>query len=104
MSIASIVCLLAVGAILLATNAPATNAQMIPQPLPDGKTGALNAVGAYDKSSGANLQAQVQQQLWQSENKRHELHGGASYAQHLGGPWGNSRPDIGVGAGYRYRF
>lgn len=41
--------------------------------------------------------------LWESDNKRHQLHGMGSYGQ-VFTPYGNSRPNIGVGGGYVFRF
>lgn len=41
--------------------------------------------------------------LWESQNQKHQLHGMGSYGQ-VFTPHGNSRPNIGAGLGYVYRF
>lgn len=41
--------------------------------------------------------------LWESQNQRHQLHGMGSYGQ-VFTPYGNSRPNYGVGLGYVHRF
>lgn len=41
--------------------------------------------------------------LWESQNQRHQLHGMGSYGQSFT-PYGNSRPNYGVGLGYVHRF
>lgn len=53
---------------------------------------------------GTNLNVQGQTQLWQSGNGRHQLFGQGGYAQHLGGPSGNSKPNFNAGLSYKFRF
>lgn len=60
--------------------------------------------GGVGDNNGKDVHIDAQARLWQSENKRHEIHGFGHYGQHLGGPWGNSRPSYGIGGGYVYRF
>nr|WRF81053.1 diptericin A [Drosophila montana] len=61
--------------------------------------------GGYNKDkSGKDVWAQAQVPVWTSENKRHEVDVVGRYGQHLGGPWGNSKPSYGVGGNYRFRF
>lgn len=61
------------------------------------------ATGSNSKS-GTDIFAKAQTQVWQSNNKRHEINVQGSYGQHFGGPWGNSRPSYGGGAGYTFHF
>lgn len=77
---------------------------MIPQPLPNGKTWDVHGVGGHTRGQGSNVYLAGQTRLFQSKNDRHELHGGATYGQHIGGPYGSSRPNVGVGGSYVYRF
>lgn len=65
---------------------------------------ALNLNGGHQRGMGTDVYVSGQKQLWQSGNRQNELHGGASYGQHFGGPYGNSRPQFGVGATYVHRF
>lgn len=52
---------------------------------------------------GTNLLAMVQQQLWQSDNGRHQLHGAVTRAQNLGGT-DDGRPIDTIGATYSYKW
>lgn len=70
---------------------------------PPGKNTAVFAEGGRNKF-GTDVYAQAQTRLWQSQNQRHEFHGGATYGQHIGGPYGSSRPNVGVGGTYVYRY
>lgn len=63
----------------------------------------VNADVTHSKA-GTNVYVDGQARLWQSQNKRHEIHGQGSYGQHFGGPYGNSRPNYGGGLVYRHRF
>lgn len=60
--------------------------------------------GGHNPHTGTDLSLNGQARLWQSQNQRHEIHGQGSYGQHLGGPYGNSQPNLGGGVLYRYRF
>lgn len=62
------------------------------------------AEGNHDRRTGANIHVDGQARLWQSQNQRHEVHGQGSYGQHIGGPYGNSKPIFGGGLIYRHRF
>lgn len=53
---------------------------------------------------GTDINAQVGARLWQSQNGRTDLNGQGSYSQHLGGPYGNSRPNFGGGLTLVHRF
>lgn len=77
---------------------------MIPQPLTDGKTFDVRGGGGHTRGQGSDVYLAGQTRLYQSQNQRHEVHGGATYGQHIGGPYGSSRPNVGAGASYTYRF
>lgn len=77
---------------------------MIPQPLPNGKTWDVHGAGGHTRGQGSDVYLAGQTRLYQSKNERHEFHGGATYQQHIGGPYGSSRPNVGVGGSYVYRF
>ncbi|KAH8397142.1 hypothetical protein KR215_009427 [Drosophila sulfurigaster] len=53
---------------------------------------------------GKDVHVSGQVPVWTSDNKRHEIDVAGHYGQHLGGPYGNSPPSWGAGAGYRFRF
>ncbi|XP_055383834.1 diptericin-D-like [Condylostylus longicornis] len=42
--------------------------------------------------------------VWESQNGRNQLFGTGTYSQHLGGPYGNSRPNVGGGATFIHKF
>ncbi|XP_055839499.1 diptericin-D-like [Episyrphus balteatus] len=42
--------------------------------------------------------------LWTSQSGRNTLDGTAQFQQHMGGPWGNSRPNYGGGLIFTHRF
>ncbi|XP_055383843.1 diptericin-D-like [Condylostylus longicornis] len=42
--------------------------------------------------------------VWESPNGRNQLFGTRTYSQHLGGPYGNSRPNVGGGATFIHKF
>nr|ACN93798.1 antimicrobial peptide diptericin [Musca domestica] len=60
-------------------------------------------VGGSPKD-GYNVNADVRKNIWTSDNGRHSFDATAGYSQHLGGPYGNSRPDYRGGGSYTYRW
>lgn len=64
----------------------------------------FSVTGGIGENHGKDVHIDAQARLWQSDNKRHEIHGFGNYGQHLGGPWGNPPRSYGIGAGYVYRF
>lgn len=60
--------------------------------------------GGGGPKQGYDIYAQGRAKLWESQNQRNSLHGTASYSQHLGGPYGNSRPNVGGGLTFTHRF
>lgn len=60
--------------------------------------------GVTHGPSGTNVYAAAQTQVFQSDNKAHEVHVQGSYGQHFGGPWGKSKPSYGGGVGYKFNF
>ncbi|ALC42567.1 maker130 [Drosophila busckii] len=61
--------------------------------------------GGYNKDqTGHDVHVQGQAPVWTSNNGRHEVDVAAQYGQHLGGPYGNSRPSYGGAGIYRFRF
>lgn len=64
----------------------------------------LNVQGGGSPGQGYDISAQGKVKLWESNNGRHQVHGTGSYSQHLGGPYGSSRPNVGAGATYTFRF
>lgn len=79
---------------------------MIPKPVPHNaeRNFDVQGQGGHQRGQGSDVYVHGQKELWRSDNNKHEVHGGASFGQHFGGPWGNSRPQVGVGAGYTYRW
>lgn len=53
---------------------------------------------------GTDLNAGVNGQIWQSQNGRSELNGGAGYSRHYGGQGGTGRPNYNVGVQFTHRF
>ncbi|KAM7348176.1 diptericin-D [Cochliomyia hominivorax] len=70
-----------------------------PKPLPQ-----LVGGGGGNRKDGFGVSVDAHQKVWTSDNGRHSLGVTAGYGQHLGGPYGNSRPDYRVGGGYTYNF
>ncbi|KAI8037138.1 diptericin-A [Drosophila gunungcola] len=64
----------------------------------------LNGGGGGSSKQGFDLNLNARAPVWQSQNGRHSFDATGSYAQHLGGPYGNSRPQFGAGGVYTYRF
>lgn len=64
----------------------------------------LNVQGGGSPRQGFDLSVNGRAPVWQSQNGRHSLDATGQYSQHLGGPYGNSRPNWGAGAQYTFRF
>nr|AAK17201.1 bactericidal protein diptericin B [Drosophila melanogaster] len=64
----------------------------------------LNGGGGGSPKQGFDLSLNGRAPVWQSPNGRHSFDATGSYAQHLGGPYGNSRPQWGAGGVYTFRF
>ncbi|CAD7080680.1 unnamed protein product [Hermetia illucens] len=64
----------------------------------------LNIQGGGSPHSGFDLNVQGRAKIWESNNGRNTLHGTGEYSQHLGGPYGNSRPNFGGGLLFTHRF
>lgn len=92
-----VICFLVIVTLISAQNVPNLNAY------PKGKNTAVFLQGGHNQY-GTDLSIAAQQRLWQSQNQKHEIHGGGSYNQHLGGPYGSSKPHFGGGVGYVYNF
>ncbi|XP_075155438.1 diptericin-D-like [Haematobia irritans] len=75
--------------------------QSPPQPIKDPK---ISASGGGQPNTGYNLNLDVRKNVWESQNGRHSVDATGGYSQHLGGPYGNSRPDFRGGAVYTYKF
>ncbi|KAH8401208.1 hypothetical protein KR009_003701 [Drosophila setifemur] len=64
----------------------------------------LNGGGGGSPKQGFDLNLNARVPVWQSNNGRHSFDATGQYGQHLGGPYGNSRPQFGGGGVYTYRF
>lgn len=64
----------------------------------------VNGEVNHSRGQGTNVYVDGQARVYQSDNKRHEVHVNGQYGQHLGGPYGNSRPSYGGGVQYTHRF
>uniref|UniRef100_A0A1I8PF92 Attacin C-terminal domain-containing protein n=1 Tax=Stomoxys calcitrans TaxID=35570 RepID=A0A1I8PF92_STOCA len=64
----------------------------------------IYASGGGSPKDGYNVNVDVRKNVWESQNGRHSIDATGGYSQHLGGPYGNSRPDFRGGASYTYRF
>ncbi|XP_036344856.1 diptericin-A-like [Rhagoletis pomonella] len=64
----------------------------------------LNIQGGGSPHKGIDLNVDTRVPVWQSNNGRHSFDATGQYSQHLGGPYGNSRPNWGAGGVYTYRF
>ncbi|XP_034650953.1 diptericin-A [Drosophila subobscura] len=64
----------------------------------------LQGGGGGGPRQGIDLSLSGRAPVWQSQNGRHSVDATGQYAQHLGGPYGNSRPQFGVGGQYTFRF
>lgn len=58
----------------------------------------------HTHGQGTNVYVDGRARVYQSDDKRHEVHVNGQYGQHLGGPYGNSRPSYGGGVEYTYHF
>lgn len=73
-------------------------------PQNDSKKHRIYVDGNHDRRAGTNIYVQGQTRLWQSQNKRNEIHAQGSYGQHFGGPSGRSPPSYGAGLTFTRRF
>ena len=64
----------------------------------------LQGGGGGSRGQGFDFGLQGKAPVWKSDNGRHQVDATGSYSQHLGGPYGNSKPNWGVGASYTYKF
>ncbi|KAH8270812.1 hypothetical protein KR018_005647 [Drosophila ironensis] len=64
----------------------------------------LNGGGGGSPKQGFDLNLNTRVPVWQSNNGRHSFDATGQYGQHLGGPYGNSRPQWGAGGVYTFRF
>ncbi|XP_017839297.2 diptericin-A [Drosophila busckii] len=64
----------------------------------------LQGGGGGSPRQGFDLSLNGRAPVWQSQNGRHSLDALGQFSQHLGGPYGNSRPNWGAGAAYTFRF
>lgn len=62
------------------------------------------SIGIERNRLGTDVNAQVQRNLWQSQNGRSNLDGNANFQQHFGGPAGRQRPNYGAGVQFTHRF
>lgn len=60
--------------------------------------------GHNHDQTGHDVHVEARVPVWTSDNKRHEVDIQGRYAQHLGGPWGNSPSSWDVMPVYRFRF
>ncbi|XP_055383844.1 diptericin-D-like [Condylostylus longicornis] len=60
--------------------------------------------GGGSSKQGLDLNLGAQTKLWESQNGRNTLHGTGTYSQHLGGPYGNSKPNFGGGVTFTHHF
>ncbi|XP_073830135.1 diptericin-D-like [Musca autumnalis] len=72
-----------------------------PQEIKDPK---IFVSGGGSRKDGFNVNADVRKNVWESQNGRHSIDVTGGYSQHLGGPYGNSRPDFRGGGVYTFRF
>ena len=64
----------------------------------------LQGGGGGSPGQGFDFGLQGKAPVWTSDNGRHSVDAYGKYGQHLGGPYGNSQPQWGAGAGYTFRF
>lgn len=62
------------------------------------------AQGSHDRRGGSNIYVEGQHRIWQSQNKKNEVHANGNFGQHFGGPGGRSKPSYGGGLTYTRRF
>ncbi|XP_055921372.1 diptericin A-like [Eupeodes corollae] len=59
---------------------------------------------AGSRGQGFDINANTRFPIWSSSNGRNSFDGTAGYSQHVGGPYGNSRPDYRGGVIFTHRF
>nr|WRF81032.1 diptericin A [Drosophila pseudoobscura] len=64
----------------------------------------LQGGGGAQEREGFNFGVRGSENVWRSDNGRHEIDVNGGYSQRLGGRWGNSEPSYNVGTNYRYRW
>nr|WRF81034.1 diptericin A [Drosophila sturtevanti] len=64
----------------------------------------LEGGGGGQRGDGFGFDVKGRENIWTSDNKRHEIDLTGRYGQHLGGPYGNSPPRYEFGTVYTYRF
>ncbi|BFG05966.1 diptericin A [Drosophila madeirensis] len=64
----------------------------------------LQGGGGAQEREGLTFGVRGSENVWRSDNGRHEIDVNGGYAQRLGGQWGNSEPSYSVGTNYRYRW
>lgn len=64
----------------------------------------LQGGGGGQRGDGFGFNVGGSQNVWRSDNGRHEFDVNGRYGQHLGGPYGNSPPSYDFGGTYRFRF
>ncbi|KAH8275266.1 hypothetical protein KR026_004128 [Drosophila bipectinata] len=64
----------------------------------------LEGGGGGQRGDGFGFHVSGSENVWRSDNGRHEIDLNGKYGQHLGGPYGNSDPSYQFGANYRFRF
>ncbi|XP_050325320.1 diptericin A-like [Bactrocera neohumeralis] len=73
-------------------------------PQPPQRQPQFNLQGGGSPKQGIDLSLDTRVPVWQSPNGRHEFDATGQYSQHLGGRYGNSPPNWGVGGQYTFRF
>ncbi|XP_017125843.1 diptericin A [Drosophila elegans] len=64
----------------------------------------LQGGGGGARGDGFGFNVGGRQNVWTSDNGRHEIDLTGRYGQHLGGPYGNSPASYDLGGVYRFRF
>ncbi|KAH8270817.1 hypothetical protein KR018_005644 [Drosophila ironensis] len=64
----------------------------------------LQGGGGGQRGDGFGFHVSGSQNVYKSDNGRHEVDVNGGYGQHLGGPYGNSQPSYNFGANYKYRW
>lgn len=77
---------------------------ILARPEPDNSDLQLQGQGGGSPGKGFDVSVDGRKNIWNSDNGRHSVDATAGYSQHLGGPYGNSRPDFRGGASYTFRF
>nr|P18684.1 RecName: Full=Diptericin-D; Flags: Precursor [Protophormia terraenovae] len=95
--------LLVICALSLAVMADEKPKLILPTPAPPNLPQLVGG-GGGNRKDGFGVSVDAHQKVWTSDNGRHSIGVTPGYSQHLGGPYGNSRPDYRIGAGYSYNF